>query len=416
MARRRARSADYFERLGDRLAGRWRAEHQDPSRFPALALAALAERPPIEHVATIDVVRDVLGGENLPLQFDPGSSFGNPPITLYRNGEFLIDLLLWVDATTAIHQHGFGGAFSVLEGSSIHSRYRFRERRRLNAHFLIGDLALDSIELLRPGDARAIPDGRAFIHALFHLERPSATIVVRTVNSPGGELQYTYYAPSVARFERPPSRRVELAGYLFEIQHRDRVALTCAALDRCHFPEAFELLDRVRPLAVPVELTRLARRVRLRHGKLAELLPAALAERTRQQFIMRRRHAVQGAEHRFFLALLLNAPRADLILALVRDRYPKRDPVDTVVGWLGELAGQPLPGGGNALGLELDPFGLELARLALRGFDGARLRRRLERDLPEFKRRRREIPALTHQLRGSLLLRTLFAKSTRPRL
>jgi hypothetical protein len=35
-----------------------------------------------------------------------------------------IEALFWVDGTTSIHQHSFSGAFQVLAGKSIHSRYR----------------------------------------------------------------------------------------------------------------------------------------------------------------------------------------------------------------------------------------------------------------------------------------------------
>jgi hypothetical protein len=49
------------------------------------------------------------------------------------------------------------------------------------------------------------------------------------------------------------------------------------------------------------------------------------------------RSSIATPEHRFFLALLMNAPtRADL-LTLVKRRYPKPAPVETVMRWAQEL-------------------------------------------------------------------------------
>ena len=47
---------------------------------------------------------------------------------------------------------------------------------------------------------------------------------------------------------------------------------------------------------------------------------------------------IAAPEHRFFLALLMNAPTREDLLTLVKRRYPKPAPVETVMRWAQELA------------------------------------------------------------------------------
>jgi hypothetical protein len=113
----------FFEQLGEFVTDRWKRHHFDNSAFPDVASAALAALPPCEHTDVQAIVQWVLGTDRVPPQ-DLSSDFGQPPLVLYRNDLFYIEALFWVDAPTAIHEHGFEGAFHILEGSSLHCRYR----------------------------------------------------------------------------------------------------------------------------------------------------------------------------------------------------------------------------------------------------------------------------------------------------
>jgi hypothetical protein len=76
---------------------------------------------------------------------------------------------------------------------------------------------------------------------------------------------------------------------------------------------------------------------RQRHGKLAAGVQVTLEEGLRRDLIKNMRSSIATPEHRFFLALLMNAPtRADL-LTLVKRRYPKPAPLETVMRWAQEL-------------------------------------------------------------------------------
>ena len=61
-------------------------------------------------------------------------------------------------------------------------------------------------------------------------------------------------------------------------------------------------------------------------------------EGVRRDLIKNMRSTIAAPEHRFFLALLMNAPTREHLLALVKRRYPKPAPVETVMRWAQELA------------------------------------------------------------------------------
>jgi len=84
----------------------------------------------------------------LPRQRDLRASFADPPLTVFSGLRFHIDVYLWFEATTAIHQHGFCGAFQVLSGSSIHSWYTFESEKKINIFAETGHLGLKVCELL----------------------------------------------------------------------------------------------------------------------------------------------------------------------------------------------------------------------------------------------------------------------------
>jgi len=187
-----------FQELGDLIERRWRKENYSEQLFPELAVQALTESNLPAQVDPWDIIRWVHGATALPDQKDAEGRFGDPPITLFAGPRFYVDVYFWLDGTTSIHQHAFTGAFQVLLGSSIHSRYSFKEKQIINEHFSVGDIKLEEVQLLQKNDVRLIKPGRDFIHSLFHLDRPSATITVRTVGTPSAAVQWDYRKPYFA--------------------------------------------------------------------------------------------------------------------------------------------------------------------------------------------------------------------------
>src|SRR3954467_2319627 len=117
----------FFKELGDTVLKRWKRENFSLAAFPKIARAALDANPPARKVNLAAMMRDFLLSDEQPPQTD--SEFGEPELVAYSHPRFYIQLLFWMDGTTAIHRHEFCGAFHVMHGSSIHAQYEFDEAR-----------------------------------------------------------------------------------------------------------------------------------------------------------------------------------------------------------------------------------------------------------------------------------------------
>jgi len=419
-----------FQELGSQLERSWKDRNYDDEVFPALAMKALKEAHLVDRVDPWEVVRWVHSTTELPRQYDIEASFGNPPITLYSGPRFYIDIYFWTDGTTSIHQHAFCGAYQVLLGGSIHSKYRFDLTREINPQFLVGRTELESVELLQQGDLRPIMYGDRYIHSLFHLERPSATIVARTAQSPGGAPQYSYKKPSFAfhpfHIEALEMRRRQTTALLLSIQHPRADELIGELISASDFQTAFfvlqsvfhtitnDALERVFGLQTGAErfdaLLSIARR---RHGELADLIPAVLAEEQRQYNITKRRSQITGSEHRFFLALLLNVPDRVRVLELIAGRFPDADPVETVLRWVEELARTRSLGSAesNVLGIrEFDEdYELVLHGL-LEGLSCEEIKSRFAEECPDevSSEMTNKLEALYESIRREMLFKAIF--------
>jgi hypothetical protein len=330
----------FFERLGRTVLERWKRENFSLAKFPGIARSALDERPPAKHVDLPALTRDFLLREEQPPQSD--SDFGEPEIVAYSHPRFYVQLLFWMDGTTAIHQHEFSGAFHVMHGSSIHAHYEFDKLQPVTPYLRVGDLRMKTMELLESGRTVPIVSGPQTIHSLFHLDSPSVTVVVRTQHDPGTGPQWTYLPPHVAidpQFnDRLAARRHQLLDVLSQAGdpgYADLVVEMVADLD---FERGFSVLRHcMGDLQDLGQWEPVLRAFEKKHGALAAGVAATLKEDVRRGVIKAMRGAIVEPEHRFFLALLMNAPtRADL-LALVAQRFPDEAPLATVVRWVEEL-------------------------------------------------------------------------------
>lgn len=365
-----------FQELGSLVERRWRDENYNEAVFPKIAAESLVETNPGEHAGPWEIIRWLNTATGLPEQQDVEGKFGNPPVTLYSGARFYIDVYYWLDGTTSIHQHAFCGAFQVLLGSSIHSRYGFENERKINAHFSVGNVALNSVNLLGKGDIQEILPGRQYIHSLFHLDRPSATITVRTRFSPEGSPQFDYHKPYFAMdpFYRSAAmiKKVQSASLLLSMAHPEADELIGDALLNSDFQTAFAIIEVAFNHLANNQMERLfglstgqkrfeayLEIARSRHGELADLMLPVIQESSRQHHIAGRRLQITTNEHRFFLALLLNVPDRVKVLELVRARFPETNPVETVTEWVEELANTRVSGSSEPNVLGITNFGEE---------------------------------------------------------
>ncbi len=330
----------FFLQLGRTVRERWMQTNFSPEAFPGLAREALEETPPCEHVEVGELIRDFLLNDEQPCQSQSG--FGQPELVVFEDARFYIQVLFWLDGSTDIHQHEFSGAFHVFEGSSIHSRFEFLEGRPVTAHLRVGRLDLSGCELLERGRTVEIHSGRGFVHALFHLETPSITVVLRTHTDPGTGPQFTYLPPHLAvdplHNDALTRRRKQLLDALEAVGDASYPDLVVEMLKTLDFERGFFVLQNgvshLRALGCWEEVWEVFER---RHGPLAAYVAPTLEEILRRDALVALRSFVTDPEHRFLLALLLNLRGREEVLRLVSQRFEGK-PEKLLARWFGEIA------------------------------------------------------------------------------
>ena len=414
------RVAAFFARLGDDIAATLgESRERVYANLEQVALEKLDACNPSAHISQADLVDYVLGATELCKQADLDGKFSEPPVSLYRGAHFDISALTWLDGTTSIHQHAFCGAFHVLHGSSIHSRYRFTSWAvsEFRQRAIAGELELVDIEVLRPGDTRVIARGDVLIHSLFHMLRPSVTIVIRTItDDPELEVQYDYRWPGLAHdpFQRhAPSIRKH--------QYLRMLRVLDAGAFQAHLAQVLATSDLFLAYTLVAEETLISGNLdatRQLAGLCTQLTDAerALLVKTAQhdllsQTIIDCRRKLHEPSHRFLLALLLNVfDRAEL-LRLVQREVDCPDPIAQLCAWIAEISGnsEHYP---NLIGIDFN--GTALAMLACM-FAGLGLNATLARlaeehyGAAEVDAHRASLIALFHALRQCALFHALFA-------
>lgn len=405
---------DFCQALGARIDAEWRKTDCDTKRFAAIATEMFGARPPAAEVTKDDLVEWALTSEKLPAQADLDARFGEPPLTVYAGQKFYIAALFWLDGTTTIHQHAFSGAFHVLHGSSLHCRYTFTDERDLGGGLKIGELRRVSAELLERGATHAIPSGDALIHSLFHLDRPSVTLIARTVAEPETGPQFDYLRPSVALSPRagtPEARRgLQLLRMMRRLDDPRWESATRARIESSDPTGALLLLRDLQTSLDPSALDPFVRLAEARHPALASTLRSLLTHRVRESTLIEKRRRVHDPEHRFLLALLLNVDTRREVLDLVAARFPGADPVTKIVTWLTALGDGRAGGDGPRLGVELGEAELTIVKALLRGadLDGVRAALREDFDDDDVTASDEAIARLVHALKHSPMLTGLF--------
>lgn len=422
---------ELIRKLGDEIEDLWRGHNYDESVFPAVAADALRRADLPSKVSSWEVVEWALAQNELPPQKDPRSAFGEPPITLYVGPRFYIDIYIWLEGTTAIHQHGFCGAFQVMMGSSIHSWYGFECSDAVNSFVQIGRIDLKLCELLELGAVQEIRPGSQYIHALFHLDQPSMTLVIRTDKSPLSLPQFSYHKPSLAVspfFEHETTvKKLQLIAALFRARHTEVDRLVSNLLEHCDFHTTFLVLSTVQSWLHSDQLNqifnidgpkdRFAGFLEIaskRHGERAEVFSAVFQRMEIQNEIMRLRSVVTDPEHRFFIALLMNVEGRETIFSLIKQRFPEHEPIEKVLDWTFDLAETRVIGvnNANALGIrDFDNFDLMILENILRDKGRDEIRAELaDRYSPEDARDLIEkLSERETRIRDAVIFQPLFA-------
>jgi hypothetical protein len=325
--------------LANVIEHRWQRVHRDERRFAEIALEALAGCP-VHRLDLGQLLTWALTGPRLPTQADPDSSFGEPSLTVVNRDDFQVDLLFWLDGTTTIHQHQFSGAFRVVMGSSLHSEFSFTQRQRVSSRLSLGDLTFNRAELLKEGDTRPIHAGDRLIHSVFHLDRPSMTLVVRTGQEVDALPQFDYLPPGIGidAAHRPTSlrKRIQLLRTMMRLEH-PAVAEGVQRLFEAADLETAALLLRCPDIFSASDARAVLLEQRGRFGSAMDWLVPAYDHAQRTNALGLWRRVLRSVDLRLFLGLALNVPSRSAILNLVQQRYDG-NPVELVMGWLRQLA------------------------------------------------------------------------------
>jgi hypothetical protein len=397
-----------IEELGDQIELAYCAAQYDERQFPAIAQRALEAHSLHRSFDIAQLMTWAYRVQQIPSQ--PQSSFGEPPVLMYCGRRFYIEALFWLDGTTSIHQHSFSGAFQVLQGSSIHTRFRFETEHAINKALLLGRLDASSPELLQIGDTRAIQSGDGLIHSTFHLDRPSVTLVVRTYVDEGKAPQYSYLRPGVALsgfyYDARLPRLLQLFELLFRASVANRKEIVREFLDRSDLHSSIVVLNRLVFIA-RAELDTLTDAVIRRHPIVRPYLVPALDELRRERLVTRRRATAKKPQHRYFLALLLNVAERDEILRLIAAINPDCEPIDQIMQWVEEMS--DADGGDNdVLGYHLGPAELGVLRLLLRRCSIDEILVKLADDYEDVSGNEQRIKKLCARLKKAALFRSLL--------
>jgi len=327
-----------IDELGRAVGQAWERIDFDPRSFPELCAEQLQSARLQDRIGLDDLVQAAMT-RHIPQQADPDGRFGQPPLTLFRSRRFYIDALFWLDGTTSIHDHAFSGAFQVLVGSSIETSYSFQLTRDVDGHLKTGQLRVGRSDLRRSGEIRPILAGPRFIHSLFHLERPSVSLVVRTLHDASVATQFDYSPAGLVfdPFEEDPTRKrtVQLATMLRKIDHPRFEELVGDAIAGADPGTAFAII-RACASAPGALLDGLMGR--MRSTEIAERVRSWIEHRKPLELIARQREFVRDPALRFMLAILMNVQTRADALRLAHEYAPGAEPAAQLARWLGELS------------------------------------------------------------------------------
>lgn len=159
----------------------WEKENLSLSSFPEICLKQLTDfNLELTQDEFEDWVATFLLNEQIPKQLNVYNTFGQPPVTIFNNGHFVVDLYFWMYVDTSIHSHSFSGAFKLLFGRSVHETYQISPKAIYAPDIMSTEFKSIKNELIIPGDTKKITSGNEFNHRLIHLDAPTITLCVRT--------------------------------------------------------------------------------------------------------------------------------------------------------------------------------------------------------------------------------------------
>lgn len=169
-------------------------------KLPYTALEALENYTPTLPFSDFEeeTAKWLLEQTHIPEQLNVYNSFGEPSLTVFNNGKFAVDIYFWRKNDTLIHSHAFRGAFKVLYGCSLHEEFAVEKKKHIQDDFFESTLETKTLEIFKEGSAQLILPGEELVHRVVHLENPTVTLCLRSVNDTS--LQQWHHLPTGLSF------------------------------------------------------------------------------------------------------------------------------------------------------------------------------------------------------------------------
>lgn len=108
------------------------------------------------------------------------AEFSNFSLTINGGSNFLLDIYIWHERQTGIHDHNFAGAFQILRGKYLQKTFQHIPARRISLGWEEGELKGSGWSEINLFDVEQIPHSPAFIHQVSHLEDLCVTLCLRS--------------------------------------------------------------------------------------------------------------------------------------------------------------------------------------------------------------------------------------------
>ncbi|MEM7157115.1 MAG: hypothetical protein AAF799_29955 [Myxococcota bacterium] len=277
---------DYFDRLGASLQDAWSERGRLEEHFPDAAVEVLQRMPPAEALDRESLLDHLLDPRRpTSMQLAPQGAFGQPGFTVHHGHGFSIEVYHWLESLSAIHNHPFCGAFTILHGHSVHARYEVGPMSARGGRAYRTTVRLSALELVRPGDVVPFSlERHPLVHALVHVPRSSISMVVRTSRTEG---YFRYLPPGIALpmegAGEPRDRQLALLESLAATGDPRLSVRLQAMLEHADFELAMRLLSAHWPGSAPQPRAELLATVRARFGEDADAMQVVLDRALRLQ-------------------------------------------------------------------------------------------------------------------------------------
>lgn len=307
---------EYFKELGNDLDKEWQILNYNEDDFPEIAANALARRNISQQLSYTDILNYIALQPHLDI-LQTETNFSDLQLTLFKNSRFYIAALYWMDGTTSIHEHAFCGAFTLLHGKSINTEYQFIEKKRINGQFYIGDLKVKKSSILTRGDVRKITAGSQLIHAVFHLDSPSVSLIIRNHGCMDKQPQLSYFGPHIAVQNLHKNlmlmKKIQCIKLTLNHLYVEGYSLLLNAVIQSNLHELYHLFDIINLFGLEKpHIQEISQRI-LNKPYGAELLKS-LTQKYHLRCLATFRRFLTDEHQRLFLALLRNTPGKQLII------------------------------------------------------------------------------------------------------